>query len=541
VVYLPHGAISSLTLGNGLQENYGYSGDRLQLTSVAASSNLLTLMYGYCGPGVTSCTNNNGNLQSQQMTRPNGSWTDTYSYDTVNRLTQGQETGKGSWTQAYGYDAYGNIAVTTNTGPPALTNETPTLLTQYNGRNQIGSWTYDASGNIMQVGTMARLFTYDAENRQLTASVAGIAGSSYVYDGDGRRVQKTTAWGSTTFVYDAFGQLAAEYGTPGDTGTKYLTADALGSTRLETAVGTSGPVVSQNYDYFPFGAEIGTGTAGRDGTFSPGAYPSAANGPSMKFTGKERDSESGLDYFGARYFSGAQGRFTGPDWSATPEPVPYATYTDPQTLNQYAYVRNNPLFYADVNGHCPDGCVAEGAFLVGAVLTAAVANYMAQPEAQRSMTNALSSAVDKVSSWLHPLPSTAADHTTGIPPTLDPGSWDNYDTGAPPSTSTGVVIGPPAFPSQAPAGIQQPIERRAGEFRPSTREGAIGENAESNGGTNKCENCGQDLVRAKNEKGQRPPGNQLQVHHDPPISKGGGEDSTPRVLCRDCHVEIHKQ
>ncbi len=45
----------------------------------------------------------------------------------------------------------------------------------------------------------------------------------------------------------------------------------------------------------------------------------------------------------------------------------------------------------------------------------------------------------------------------------------------------------------------------------------------------------------QNEKGQAPPGNQLQVHHDPPISRGGGTDSTPKVLCRDCHVEIHKQ
>jgi RHS repeat-associated protein len=51
----------------------------------------------------------------------------------------------------------------------------------------------------------------------------------------------------------------------------------------------------------------------------------------------------GLDYFGARYFSAAQGRFTTPDWSPTPQPIPYAELTDPQTLNLYSYVRNNPL------------------------------------------------------------------------------------------------------------------------------------------------------------------------------------------------------
>ena len=69
-------------------------------------------------------------------------------------------------------------------------------------------------------------------------------------------------------------------------------------------------------------------------------------------TSKERDAETGLDYFGARYFSGAQGRFTSPDWSAAPQPVPYADFSDPQTLNLYSYVRNNPLAHNDPDGHC---------------------------------------------------------------------------------------------------------------------------------------------------------------------------------------------
>lgn len=71
----------------------------------------------------------------------------------------------------------------------------------------------------------------------------------------------------------------------------------------------------------------------------------------QKFTGKERDAETGLDFFDARYFSGAQGRFTSPDWSAVPEPIPYASVDDPQSLNLYAYVRNNPLAHRDEDGH----------------------------------------------------------------------------------------------------------------------------------------------------------------------------------------------
>ncbi len=71
-----------------------------------------------------------------------------------------------------------------------------------------------------------------------------------------------------------------------------------------------------------------------------------------QFTGKERDPESGLDYFGARYYGSALGRFTSPDWSAKPQAVPYANLADPQSLNLYSYVRNNPLGKADPDGHC---------------------------------------------------------------------------------------------------------------------------------------------------------------------------------------------
>lgn len=69
------------------------------------------------------------------------------------------------------------------------------------------------------------------------------------------------------------------------------------------------------------------------------------------FTGKERDSESGNDYFGARYYASSMGRWLSPDWSAKVEPVPYSKLDDPQTLNLYAYVTNNPLTRADADGH----------------------------------------------------------------------------------------------------------------------------------------------------------------------------------------------
>jgi RHS repeat-associated protein len=69
------------------------------------------------------------------------------------------------------------------------------------------------------------------------------------------------------------------------------------------------------------------------------------------FTEKERDTESGNDYFGARYYSSSMGRFMSPDWSAKVTPVPYAKLDNPQSLNLYAYVLNNPLTHVDPDGH----------------------------------------------------------------------------------------------------------------------------------------------------------------------------------------------
>lgn len=76
------------------------------------------------------------------------------------------------------------------------------------------------------------------------------------------------------------------------------------------------------------------------------ATPSAPH-----FTGKERDTESGNDYFGARYYASTMGRFLSPDWADDPEAIPYAFLKDPQTLNLYSYVSNNPLRLRDRDGH----------------------------------------------------------------------------------------------------------------------------------------------------------------------------------------------
>jgi RHS repeat-associated protein len=171
--------------------------------------------------------------------------------------------------------------------------------------------------------------------RHHSFSLSSTALRAYTYDGDGRRISKSVGTPAvvTLFAYDAAGNLAAEYGgSSTDTGTRFLTPDHLGSTRLVT---TSTGAVDTTYDYFPFGEEISA-------TYPPTLVAAKQD---VKFTGKERDAETGLDYFGFRYLSSAQGRWTSPD-----QPFADQHPEDPQSWNMYGYVRNNPLAHIDPSG-----------------------------------------------------------------------------------------------------------------------------------------------------------------------------------------------
>jgi RHS repeat-associated protein len=119
---------------------------------------------------------------------------------------------------------------------------------------------------------------------------------------------------------------------------EFFHQDALGSVRL--VVNESGNII--RHDYLPFGEEIQPNTFGRTAELGYGFDPTP-----HRFTGKERDRESSLDYFGARYYSGAQGRFT----SVDPENAG-ASEGNPQSWNAYSYALNNPLLYTDPTGLC---------------------------------------------------------------------------------------------------------------------------------------------------------------------------------------------
>jgi RHS repeat-associated protein len=187
-------------------------------------------------------------------------------------------------------------------------------------------------------------FRWDVEGRMASAkrvSGAQTDVNSYTYDAEGKRVWKVAGSLTSLFVYDAFGGLAMEEGgSAGEaTGTQYLHGDHLGSTRLTT---DGNGMVGRRYDYRPFGAELTSGdTAWRTTALKYGAGSDVR----LKFTGKERDAETGLDYFGARYMSAAQGRFTSPD-----APMLAQHPSEPQSWNLYTYTANNPLSRIDPDG-----------------------------------------------------------------------------------------------------------------------------------------------------------------------------------------------
>jgi RHS repeat-associated protein len=145
--------------------------------------------------------------------------------------------------------------------------------------------------------------------------------------------------------------------------------------------------------------------------------------------------------FGARYYGSSLGRFMTPDWAAKPTAVPYAMFGNPQSLNLYSYVNNNPTTTRNPDGHClEDACVIEG----GIVITAMAVSYLSSPPGQQILHDAVSditSLGSSISSFLHP------DNSgqNAAPPPTTPTS---VSQGTPGTTATNVATGTPASTSQ---------------------------------------------------------------------------------------------
>jgi RHS repeat-associated protein len=358
--YGPDGGITGFVSGSGgaaaITSAFTYN-KRLQpvtMSAAAPSQTLYSIGYDFhVGNG------NNGNVFGITNYKDTTHGRDqTFAYDALNRVISAQNAGTDCsattvngkteyWGNSYGYDAWGNLLQKTITKCGAENLQVAALP-----NNRLSGYGYDAAGNMTADPTDNVTLNYDQENR-----ITGASGYAYTYDGDGNRVRKSNgnlAANGTLYWYMAPG-VVAESDLAGTLKSEYVFFDGERVARRDGATGTGGIFyyfsdhlktasvitdaagnIKSESDYYPWGGEL-----------------QFVNNDSndYKFTGKKRDAESGLDYFGARYYSNGMGRFVTPDWSAGPATVPYAHLDNPQTLNLYSYVDNNPINGIDADGH----------------------------------------------------------------------------------------------------------------------------------------------------------------------------------------------
>jgi RHS repeat-associated protein len=346
------------------------------------SGNIQDLSYGFnFGSGDNGNVVAAAGVGSQAFNR-------SYSYDQVNRIWTMAGSGGSCTGLQWTYDQWGNRTAQSPTGGTCNSSSLG-----YSTNNQISSsgFVYDASGNMTHDASHSYFF--DAESRIIqvdgTAGNCATATACYSYDALGRRVERTTGGVKTDYLYDLSGHPVTEFSSScsmcwtvgyiylngglvaqysGGT-TSFVHGDNLGSSRIVTSL--TGGVTDCNA-FYPYGEQDTT-------------ICSSTSLTTHKFEGKERDTETLNDNFGARYYSSSLGRWLSADWSAIPKPVPYANFTNPQTLNLYAMVRDNPETFADLDGHCPE-CVVEEEIEEGAEELAET------PEGQRVLGEVESSA-----------------------------------------------------------------------------------------------------------------------------------------------------
>jgi RHS repeat-associated protein len=290
----------------------------------------------------------------------------TYAYDRLARLTsETYQSGNGTdWSNSWSYDRYGNLTGTAD--------EANNRLTAFAGN-------YDAAGNQMLDANNS--YQYDAQNliKQVNRRSDNALLGTYRYDAMGRRVKKS--WGysdsgqtrtvSYSYVYGTKGEILAEYKK--DSRPSYTYEDSrtrnvyMGSTlianRIQGTLNNGGTQINKivwlRRNHRQEVIYTNTLVLPSAMTLSSYLYSKAyGSAGSDQYPGQKDDSETGLKDFGARYYNPLAMRWNSAD------PLTAHIY-DPQSLNKYSYVRNDPVNLVDPDGQSFWSVIKDVATAVG--------------------------------------------------------------------------------------------------------------------------------------------------------------------------------
>ncbi|MEV0595686.1 RHS repeat domain-containing protein [Nonomuraea cavernae] len=286
-----------------------------------------------------------------RLTTLNGqSWRECFDHDDRQRLTRAftttgtctagtPGTGANAYDHTYTLSADGNLTRRVESGTqiaytyPTAGGTRPHAPTAVGGN----TYTWNANGDLASrtVSGRTETLTWSPERLLLAAGT-----SSFVYDADGKRLQRKTPAGTTRYIdgHEITGSKAVRTysfnGTPiairTATRVEFLATDNQGSVQLTVPAGSETP--SHIRSYQPYGKPRGTDRADTD----------------RGWISQIEDSSTGLNYLNARYYDPSMGRFVSPD--------PLFDVARPQTINPYAYGLNNPTAFSDPSGLIPDDC-----------------------------------------------------------------------------------------------------------------------------------------------------------------------------------------
>jgi RHS repeat-associated protein len=290
-------------------------------------------------------TDNNGNVAGMYYSDSANSGlshTASYNYDGVNRLSGAAATGNSTYSQSYTYDPYGNMSCAAS---PAETKCMAPTYSPATSHITTSGYSYDAAGNLTGDGT--NTYEWDAEARLAKViNGAGTAISTNTYNALGQRVRDVTTSNTTDEAYGADGALLWRY-TGGDSNTRAF-VPFNGRILAEYYRGSSPGLIFDHPDEIASltASTLYNGSACQERLFYPFGelWTGAGNYGMHQEFAQLPDYDPETDQYNtlARHYN-PTGRWLSPD--------PLGGHLeDPQTLNKYAYVRNNPTTSTDPTG-----------------------------------------------------------------------------------------------------------------------------------------------------------------------------------------------